>query len=404
MERTQQPGFLCFGRLDDLPTLFAVFEEVSPEYLRGRGGLKWTAVGEGVLAAWVAEMDYGLAPPIADALHDAVDRADTAYFYPEIERRCAEAAVSFWSDTYEWDVDPERVFSAPDVIEGTRRAIELLTDPGSPVLLHTPVYFPFFSMVDRAGRDLIEVPSPRDDNGRYRIDLDQVDRLFADGAGSIVFCNPWNPVGRSFSSPEIEDLLEVARHHKARVISDEIHGPLTYRGITHRVAASIDSATVVTVTSASKAWNLPGLKCAQVVLTNDADVEKWSDYYTADKVGVGTFGLIGNEAAYARGGAWFDGVMDRLHESRAALTELVAKHLPRVGYAAPEATYLAWLDFTDYELDDPAAYLLGSADVALTGGGPFGEGGRGHARLNFATTIPILSEIIGRIEGALDRR
>lgn len=346
-------------------------------------------------------MDYGLAPPVAQALHDAVDRGDTAYFYPEIARRCSHAATSFWSDTYGWDVEPERVLPAPDVIEGTRRAIMHLTEPGSPVLLHTPVYFPFFSMVDRAGRELIEVPSRRDDDGRYRLDLNAIDDAFSRGAGSIVLCNPWNPVGISFTEDELADVLDVARRHGARVIADEIHGPLTYEDTTHHVAASMDSETVVTVTSASKAWNLPGLKCAQVVLTHDADLETWSDYYTPDRVGVGTFGLIANEAAYEEGRGWFEETMRRLEQARSALTQLVEEHLPGVGYIEPEATYLAWLDFGAYGLDDPADYLRENARVALTGGGPFGAGGTGHARLNFATTIPILTEIVERIGRAI---
>jgi len=212
-----------------------------------------------------------------------------------------------------------------------------------------------------------------------------------------VLCNPWNPTGKCFSETEISDLLHIAARHGARVISDEIHAPLTYDDASHVVAATIDADTVVTVTSASKAWNLPGLKCAQVVLTNEDDLAKWSSYYTLDKIGVGTFGLIANAAAYGAGEVWLAGVMDLLHQNRRVLGQLIDEHLPDVGYVDPQATYLAWLDFTAYGLDDPAAYLLDNAQVALTGGDPFGIGGKGHARINFATYEPILHEIIERI-------
>lgn len=373
----------------------------TPAALRALGGLKWTGYDPDVLPAWVAEMDFGLAPAIAEALHTAVDRGNTGYFYPEVVDAAAYAATGFWSDRLDWEVDPSFVHPVPDVIEGIRRAIVHLTEPDSPVVLHTPVYFPFFSMVERAGRRIAGVPSPRDEDGRYHLDLEGVDKAFAAGAGSIVLCNPWNPTGRSFSRPEIVEVLDIARSHGARVITDEVHAPLTFSGATHVVAAVLDPELVVTVTSASKAWNLPGLKCAQVVLTNDDDRSIWGAYFTPDKVGVSTFGLIANAAAYAESRDWLDEVMVRLEANRRLLDDMMVELLPDVGYKSPEATYLAWLDFGAYGLEDPAEVLLEKARVALTSGPPFGEGGQGHARLNFATPAPVISEIVERIAGAL---
>jgi cysteine-S-conjugate beta-lyase len=369
--------------------------------LRARGGLKWTFHPPDVLAAWVAEMDYGLAPAIAQALHTAVGRGDTGYFHPGADRASARAAVAFWADRFGWEVEPERVMPVPDVVEGIRRAIIHLTRPGSSVVLHTPVYYPFFSMVERAGRDLVEVACTPDPAGRYRLDLDGIRRALSEGAGSVVLCNPWNPTGRVFDGEELAALLDLVRSHSARVIADEVHAPLIRSGIRHTPAATIDPETVVTVTSASKAWNIPGLKAAQVVLTRDSDMEIWTDYFTVDKVGVGTFGLIANAAAYADGQEWLDGVLARLESNQRLLGDLLGRHLPAVGYSPPEGTYLAWLDFRRHGLDDPAAFLLEDARVALTGGGPFGVGGGGFARLNFATYPGILTEILERIAGVL---
>ncbi|HLU32059.1 MAG TPA: aminotransferase class I/II-fold pyridoxal phosphate-dependent enzyme [Acidimicrobiia bacterium] len=379
-------------------------EPPTPSELRRRGGLKWTAFPDDVLAAWVAEMDFGLAPPIGAALHAAVDRHDTGYAYPDIERAAAHAATRFWDDTLGWSVPEERVFPAPDVIEGIRRAIIHLTRPETPVVLHTPVYFPFYSMVERAGRELIDVPCEQDADGRYTLDLAGIDRAFADGAGSVVLCNPWNPTGRSFSRAEIEDLAEVAASYSARIIADEVHSPLTHPGVVHTPGAAVAPDTVVTVTSASKAWNIPGLKCAQVVLTSDRDAEIWSDYFTPDKVGVSNLGLIANAAAYADSRAWLDDVRGRLDANRKLLDELSARHLPRVVYRSPEATYLAWLDFRAYGIDDPAAFFLDEARVAVSAGRPFGRGGHGHARLNFATSSAILKTILERMGSAVGDR
>ncbi len=370
--------------------------------LRGLGSLKWTYFDDDVLAAWVAEMDFGLAPSITAALHDAVDRGDTAYLSLLKERAVADAAVTFWADRLDWKVPADRVFPVPDVVEGIRQAIVHLTAPGSAVALHTPAYHPFFSMVERAGRPLVEVPGRRGADGVYRIDVDGVDRAFGEGAGSLVLCNPWNPTGRSLSASEIEEVVAVAASHGGRIISDEIHAVLTYEGSEHVPAASVDPQTVVTVTSASKAWNLPGLKCAQVVLSNDADIAPWNDYFTLEKrVAVGTFGLIASEAAYDGGEVFLNEVMVRLEANRKLLGDLIATHLPDVGYTPPEATYLAWLDFRPYGLEMPAEFLLSHARVALSEGTPFGSGGDGHARINFATSPSILTEIVERIGAAL---
>lgn len=369
--------------------------------LRSRGGLKWNAYPDDVLAAWVAEMDYGLAPAVAEALHAAVDRADTAYHYPAAERATAVAACDFWANRLGWKVEPEQVFAAPDVVEGIRRAIVHLTEPGAPVVLHTPVYYPFFSMVERAGRQLVEVPSHPDGDGIYRLDSDGIAQALGAGAGSIVLCNPWNPTGRCFSAAEVGEVLEVATTHSARVIADEVHAPLIFGRSNHVAAATLDPDTVITVTSASKAWNIPGLKCAQVVLGRDSDIVTWEAYHTSDKVGVGIFGLFANAAAYAGGREWLEDVVIRLEANRDQLVELMETHLPEMGFPSPEGTYLAWLDFRHFGLDDPAAFLLEQARVALTAGAPFGRTGRGYARLNFATSPLVLAEMVERMAAAL---
>jgi cystathionine beta-lyase len=319
-------------------------------------------------------------------------------------RRVAEAGSEFWNDRLGWAVSPDRVFAVPDVVDGIRRAIVHLTNPGSPVILHTPAYYPFFSMVEQAGRDLVELPCRQDSTGRYVIDIDGLVEAFSQGAGSLVLCNPWNPTGRCLTEAEAEvgEVVAVAAAHGARVISDEIHAPLIFAGSAQVVAASLDPDTVVTVTSASKAWNLPGLKCAQVVLTNDDDVATWTSYFTFEKlVGVGTFGLIASAAAYSEGRPWLDDVVARLESNRGLLGELIDTHLPKVGYTPPEATYLAWLDFRPYGLEHPADHLLEHCRVGLNAGHLFGGGGEGFARLNFATPAPILTELIERIGAIL---
>lgn len=371
--------------------------------LRAVGSLKWTHFEKDVLAAWVAEMDFGLAPAVADSLHEAIDRGDTGYFSVDAERASAAATAGFWTDEIGWPVDTEQVFHAPDVVEGVGRAITHLTRPDSSVILHTPAYFPFYSMLEKVRRPLIEVACAPDAGGRYRLNLEGIDRAFAGGAGSLVLCNPWNPTGRVFGRTEIEEVMAIAASHGGRVISDEIHAPLTYPETAHLPAAAVDPETVVTVTSASKAWNLPGLKCAQVILTNERDAGIWSAYFEHHKIGVSNLGLIGGAAAYSRGRHWLDVVKGRLAENRDLLGSLLSEHLPSVGYSPPEGTYLAWLDFGPTGIERPAEYFLESARVALTDGEPFRGDSAGYARLNFATTPEILSEIVERMASVLEK-
>jgi cysteine-S-conjugate beta-lyase len=367
------------------------------DHLRRHGSLKWNFYDEDVLAAWVAEMDFGLAPAVSEALHDAVDRGITGYHFPDLEAAVAEAAADYWADRFDWKADPSWIFPAPDVIEGIRRCIMHLTRAGSPVVLHTPVYFPFFSMVERAGRDIIEVPSPRDDTGRYSLDLAGIERGFEAGAGSIVLCNPWNPTGRVFTSGELEEVIHLSARYDARVISDEVHAPIVYPGAKHVSIGAIDDELTITVTGASKAWNLPGLKCAQVVLANDRDRDFWEGYFTPEKVGVGTFGLVAGQAAYARGRAWFDDVLSKLESNRDLFTSLVSEHLPDAVLMPAEGTYLAWLDLSAYGQDDPSRFILEEARVAFASGAPFRGDASQIVRVNFATEPEILVEMMERV-------
>jgi cystathionine beta-lyase len=198
-------------------------------------------------------------------------------------------------------------------------------------------------------------------------------------------------------------IAAVVQRHGGRVFSDEIHAPLVYPGRRHVPYASLSPVTAghtLTATSASKAWNLAGLKCAQVVLSNDADRETWSRVGKLAEHGAATLGVVANTAAYAEGGPWLADVLSYLDGNRRLLGEHVAELLPGVGYTPPEGTYLGWLDFRDTGPADPAPYFLERAGVAMTDGALCGDAGRGFGRLNFALPRPILRAAVERIAAA----
>jgi cysteine-S-conjugate beta-lyase len=383
----------------------ARFDDLTVEELRRRGGLKWSLYPEAI-GSFVAEMDFGTAPAVTEALHAAVDGAVFGYLPPALLRSMSEAYAAWSADRYGWTVPPERVRPVADVLAGLAAAIEHFSRPQSPVVLPTPAYMPFLTLPGVLGREVIEVPMARDGD-RYVYDLDALDAAFRAGGHLLVLCDPHNPIGRVLEPAEMAAVAEVVDRHGGRVFSDEIHAPLVYPGHRHVPYASlgeVPAAHAVSATSASKAWNLPGLKCAQLVLSNDADAETWARVGLHAEHGASTLGVVANTAAYSRGAGWLDDVLAYLDVNRRLLAQLVAEHLPGVRYTPPEGTYLAWLDCRGLGLPEPGAFFLERAGVALIDGLLCGVAGEQYVRLNIATPRPVLTEVVERMGAALPAR
>lgn len=382
------------------------FDAVSIEHLRAVGGLKWsrypTAIG-----AFVAEMDFGTAPPIVDAVHQAVDAGLFGYLPESLETRMAAAWCRWARDRYAWDVPVERVRPLADVLAGLQAAVELLSAPDAPVIVPTPAYMPFLTAPLALGRQVIQVPMATE-GGRHVYDLDALDAAFDSGGNLLVLCNPHNPIGRVLEPGEMHAVAEVVERHGGRVFSDEIHAPLVYDGHRHVPYASLSAtaaAHTVTAVSASKAWNLPGMKCAQLVLSNDRDAQIWAEAGLRFEHGAANLGVVANIAAYTDGGPWLAEVLDYLDGNRRLLGKLLADRIPEIGYLPPEGTYLAWLDCRALDLGShPAAFFLDRAHVALTDGPECGDVGAGFARYNFATPRHVLERTVDLMAEALARR
>lgn len=376
--------------------------------LQARGGMKWTKF-PGTIGAFVAEMDFGLAPPIVDALHAGIDAALVGYLPGSLEQEMASSCAQWQAERYGWDVSPDRIHPVPDVIRSLEVAIEEFSAPQAPVIVPTPAYMPFLSRPPTLGREVIEVPLHTTDTAgtpRYTFDLDALARAFEAGGNLLVLCNPYNPVGRVFTRDELLAVSDVVARYNGRVFADEVHAPLIYPGGQHLPYASISPQTrhqAITATSASKAWNVPGLKCAQLIITNDADAAVWSDIGFWPSHGTSNLGVIANTAAYQSGAAWLDEVVAYLDGNRRRFGELLADHLPGVGYLPPEGTYIGWLDLRDLGLGsrNPAEFFQHAAGVTMTDGANCGEAGRGFARFVMATPEPILGEAVGRMAAAV---
>ncbi|HXM56521.1 MAG TPA: aminotransferase class I/II-fold pyridoxal phosphate-dependent enzyme [Candidatus Dormibacteraeota bacterium] len=376
---------------------------VSLPELRRRRSQKWRACPPDVLPAFVAEMDFALAPPVAAALVEAVELGDCGYAWPSEE--LGAALAGFAGERFGWRIDPGDVALVPDVMVAVVELLRIALRPGDGVVINTPAYPPFFTHIAEAGCRVVEAPLARDGSGRYELDLDALAAAFAAGARAYLLCNPHNPSGRVLSRAELERVAELAERHGALVLADEIHAPLALPGAPHVPYLSLGEPAVthgVALVSASKGWNVPGLKCAQAVAQSVAARQLTGAFSSDFLARVGSLGVIATTAAYRDGGPWLDEALTLIDANRQLLAELLAEHVPAARYVPPEGGYLAWIDCRPLHLQtEPADWFLERGRVALGAGPAFGDPGAGHVRLTMATSPALLTEIVGRMRAAL---
>ena len=379
------------------------------EVLCQRRSAKWRINPPDVLPLPVAEMDYPLAPVIRETLAEAVDRSDTGYAFagPEL----GEALSGFAARRWGWAIDPSSVFPVADVGVGCVELLRVLCEPGETLVISTPVYPPFFHWAAETGLRIVEAPLLHDPtaadvaSGGWRLDLEALDAAFAAGARTYLLCNPQNPMGRVHSVAELEQLVRLAHRHGVTVIADEIHAPLVLAGSAFTPFLTVPGAAEVglSLVSASKAFNLAGLKCAQVVTASAAMAAAVARIPEDVRWRVGHLGVLASVAAYRDGAGWLDALLCTLGRRHDQLGRLLAERLPQVRRQQPEATFLAWLDCRAIgEGAEPQQRFLERGRVALYPGTDFGAPGSGWVRLNVATSEEILDEAVTRMADALD--
>jgi cystathionine beta-lyase len=370
--------------------------------LRQRSSTKWRRYPEDILPFFVAEMDYALAPAITRVLRRAVELGDTGYTPPEPGVR--EAFVAFAERRWGWTVDPQTVFWTADVMMGVVEILRAVTTPGDRVVVTPPVYPPFYDTVEEAGAVVERVALLKSDAG-WALDLPGIEEALAGGARAVLLCNPHNPTGTVHTAESLAGLAEMAAAHDAIVVSDEIHGPLAYDEVPFTPFLTVSDAAGrigYAVTSASKSYNLAGLKCAVMVGGGPEQAKVLRALPWEVEWRTGLFGALANNAAFApESDVWLDSLLAALDANRRLLADLLAEHLPQARYRIPDAGFLAWVDVSAYGWgDNPATYLRREARVAFHHGPLFGDEGKGHVRINFACSPDLLREAIRRV-GAL---
>lgn len=369
--------------------------------LRARTSVKWTTYPADVLPMFIAEMDYPLAPAVAAAMIERIAASDTGY--ASAPGALGDAYSRFAARTWNWTVEPARVRTTTDVSVAIVEVLRQAITPGDRVVITPPVYPPFFELIPEAGGTVAEIPL-LDDGASWSLDLEGLERAFAAGAKAFLLCNPHNPLGLVHPRATLEAVAELAERYGVFVLSDEIHAPLAHPGVEFTPYLNVSDAARehgIAATSASKAFNLAGVKCAIMVAGSErmtAVLDRMPEEVTYR---TSLLGLHASIAALEHGADWLEGALAAIVANRELLASLLAERLPEVKYRAPRASYLAWLDFRELGWgDDPAARALEAARVALVPGPDFGTQGRGFARLNFACSPEVLTEAVQRLANA----
>ncbi len=383
-------------------------DELDLESLRARRSEKWHTYPADVLPAWVAEMDFPIAAPIRAELERFTRSSDVGYPLAPDETGLADAFCERMAERFDWQIRPGEVEILSEVVQGLYLALEAFSAPGDGVVVQTPIYPPFLGSIRDTGRRLIENRMRVGPGGRLDFELDALAGQIDRDTRVFLFCNPHNPSGRVYARAELERVAEVAIRHDLVVVSDEIHADLLFDGRRHVPLASLGpeiARRTLTLSSASKAFNIPGLRCAVAHVGDPALARRLSRALPRHvRGGIGLFGLYATIAAWRYAQPWLDDVVAYLEANRDFVANALADRIPELRIAAPEATFLAWLDCGALEIEgSPAAHFLRHGRVALSDGRLFGEGWEPYVRLNFATSRPILTDVVDRMAKALGR-
>jgi cysteine-S-conjugate beta-lyase len=377
------------------------FDDVDEITLRRRQSAKWMVYPPDVLPAWVAEMDFPLADPIRRTLQDAVNADDAGYACPA---RLGDDFAAWAQASWGWRVAPADVHLVADVVTGIAEILRVATGPGDGVVIEPPVYPPFAATVRALGRRVVPAPFSRA-GGSLCPDLRAIERAYSSGARAHLLCSPHNPTGFVYPTATLARIAELADAHDVLVLADEIHAPLTLPGGIHTPMPLVSAAArrrSLVLTSASKAWNIAGLKAAVMVGCDDLPRAVLAKLPPETPYHAGHLGVLASRAAFREGAQWLSDVVALLDRNRRCLRDLLSSELPRVEYMPPQAGYLAWLDCRALGLGaDPARVFLERGRVALSSGPTFGVEGEGFARLNFATPRRLLEEAVRRMKRSL---
>lgn len=353
---------------------------------------------------WVADMDFRTPPFVTEEIGKKLRHG--IFGYPIITDTFYQAIISWLLSRHGWPILRDWIVFSPGVVPAINLAVMAYTKPGDKIIVQPPVYFPFFSAVRNNERELVLNPLKEKD-GRYLMDLEDLERKAREGAKMLIFCHPHNPVGRAWDKDELTGVLEICKKHGILILSDEIHSDLMLHGKKHIPFASLSSdaaANIVTFMAPSKTFNLAGLASSFLVISNSALRKNYTEMLERVHIGMGnTFGIAALEAAYLYGEDWLNQLLEYLEGNLEFLLRYLHDHLPVITPVVPEATYLVWLDFrkTGKNHQEIRNFLVQRAGLALNSGDSFGMGGEGFMRMNIACPRAVLEKGLHQLHIAM---
>jgi cystathionine beta-lyase len=368
------------------------------EELRKRKSSKWRQYASDVLPLPVAEMDFPTAPAVKAGLQDMLNRSDTGYLgaFPELFEAFAKFSKSRWN----WQPDTTQIRMATDVGVGIVEVMRTLIKAGDKVMLNSPVYENIWKWIAEVHAELVDVPLS-EDGLNYKLDLEAIEREYAKGVKLHILCSPHNPVGIIYTRSELETVATLAKKYGVIVLSDEIHGPLTFnkKEFFPFLSVSDDAKEVgIIITSASKSFNFAGLKCALIITESIKLKEKINTMPPAVTWRASLFGAVASTSAYSDSEEWLDGVLITLDENRNLVKKLIDTKIPTIKYRIPDFGYLAWFDVSSLGLgSDPAAQILERSKLALNAGVLYGPKHSNFVRFNFGTSEEIINQAFERL-------
>ncbi len=365
--------------------------------LKNRASVKWREFDEDVLPLHVAEMDFEVAAPIRAKLADMLGRSDVGYLGPIPE--LAEGLGKFAAKRWGWNLDRNQIFTATDVGVGMVEMGRTIVKPGDQILVNTPVYHNFRNWITELKCELVDAPLHKD-GLHYTLDFDAIESAYKNGVKIHYLCNPANPVGTVFTKAELAQLAELAKKYNIIIFSDEIHAPLTHSGTLFTPFLNVGDVARevgICVTSASKAWNLAGLKCATIITQGERMQELAKSMPPAVHYRASLYGAAAGAVAWGCTD-WLESTIATIEHNAEFLKSELDRELPEVGYRPPQNSYLAWLDLTELNLGaDPFQRLIDEARVAFNAGVTFSPSHTQFVRFNLGTSEEIITEAVRRI-------
>ena len=377
-------------------------EALSLSEMRTHRSEKWRGFPPDVLPLFVAEMDFPLAKPIQDQLLQMITHSDMGYLgsIPELGKAFAGFAKRRWN----WDVNPEYVRLCTDVGVGMVEVLRVTTKPGDKVLINTPIYQNFFNWINETKVELVDIPFIKD-GMNYSLDFEKIEQLYASGLKVHALCSPHNPLGRIYSRSELTWIADMAKKYGVTVISDEIHAPLTFPGEEFIPFLSVNQNAAdvgICVSSASKAFNIAGLKSAIIVSQSPAMHDLLATMPMSVHFRSSILGAFAAVVAFKEGDEWLDAALSTIESNAHYLKTLLSTQIPAAKYEIPKCSYLAWVDVTDLNLgEDPANVFLEKGRVAFNAGKIYGPNSSQFIRINLATSESVLAEAVNRMVKSL---